>query len=279
MAPSSHYGVELPRYDLCRCPRCGYEAAFPPPDPDVLLRLYDSRFFSTSQQHVPVRPDGRLAPGSAYWPVCRNADKRAAQVRRLRPSGRLLDVGCGKGLFVRAASRHYEAEGIDVSPDAVAWGRRLGLRVTCGDFLEADFGGKRFDVITFWDVLACTHEPLKTLSRAGDLLGPEGLLVVTVPDVRSLASRLLGRYWPLMIPPVNVGFYSRRSMDLLGRRCGFRPTRWRHDGKWVSVSFLALKLKRTLGLGGAAPSRETSAPPRCVYLNTMDIATAVLVKA
>ena len=45
------------------------------------------------------------------------------EIRRLRPAGSLLDVGCAFGRFLQAARHHYECEGVDISVYATGLAR------------------------------------------------------------------------------------------------------------------------------------------------------------
>src|SRR5712691_10719371 len=66
-------------------------------------------------------------------PVLRREFARTVEfVRRHRPDGRLLDVGCAYGFFLQEARRFFDVAGIELAEDAAAHGRRAGLRVISG---------------------------------------------------------------------------------------------------------------------------------------------------
>jgi 2-polyprenyl-3-methyl-5-hydroxy-6-metoxy-1,4-benzoquinol methylase len=105
----------------------------------------------------------------------------AAQV----PAGAVdvLEVGCGLGQLTTAlATEKRQVTSVDLSPEMVARARQRSqatLRVSflCGDFLEHDFGSKKFDCV----VSAATlhHLPEKVaVSRMVTLLRPAGRLVI-----------------------------------------------------------------------------------------------------
>lgn len=276
--PPVHLRIDGPVYAIWGCRDCGYKVAKPSPDRAVLERVYGADFYDTLQQDVPIGDDGRFLGGSSRWPVYKNAVRRVEMLRRMRPVGRLLDVGCGKGIFVKIASRYYDAIGIDVSPHAARWGRKLGIEVRCGDFLDENFSGLQCDIVTFWDSLASMSEPVEVTRKASLLLTDGGVIVATLPDGGSVACRLLGRYWPLMIPPINVAFHTRRSVELIAERCGLRLRRFVHQGKWVDAGFLLLKLRRTLRVDRRGARSPRSVRPFNVFLNLRDIATVILEK-
>jgi len=84
----------------------------------------------------------------------------AAVATRLPEEGRLLEVGCGHGLFSNeAVLRHpgLEVLGVDPAEDKVRWaqatvGERAGVRFRLGT-LESDVPEEAFDAVAVLDVL------------------------------------------------------------------------------------------------------------------------------
>jgi 2-polyprenyl-3-methyl-5-hydroxy-6-metoxy-1,4-benzoquinol methylase len=114
---------------------------------------------------------------------------------------RMLDVGCGKGFFLkRAADRGWKVYGQELSPHAFRFAReRLGLQgVAQGRFENVDFPAGTFRVITLWDVIEHLPDPGPMLVKAADLLGDEGVLFIQTPNIGfhlpyARAKRMLAR--------------------------------------------------------------------------------------
>jgi len=105
-------------------------------------------------------------------------------------SGRVLDLGCGSGrLVAELARRSFSVDGIDVEERVIALGRRLlasrGLaaRLYVGDVHDPTHpiaaGG--YDVVVCTEVLEHVGPWRELLTRAGELLRPGGVLIVSVP--------------------------------------------------------------------------------------------------
>ncbi|MBN1493689.1 MAG: class I SAM-dependent methyltransferase [Candidatus Omnitrophica bacterium] len=97
---------------------------------------------------------------------------------------RLLDIGCGKGYFLARAKEYgWQVEGVDIAPALIDEGRALfGLELQCGNIREMDLAGKRFDVITIWNVLEETDDPAGVVQKCKTVLRPGGLLFIRTPN-------------------------------------------------------------------------------------------------
>lgn len=98
--------------------------------------------------------------------------------------GRLLDVGSGYGIFLSLAKDlGWEVNGIELSEDACQFARKnFSLNVFCGDLKEASFPKDHFDVVTLWNVLDHTTNPLKQLLEIKRILKDNGLLFIRLPN-------------------------------------------------------------------------------------------------
>ncbi len=112
------------------------------------------------------------------------------------PRGRVLDVGCSTGAFLFQLTtrwpENYQVLGTDVAAGALDYAAERGVPVLDSAFLEYEPRGKSFDAITFWAVLEHLAEPGRFLAKAAYLLKPGGVCFILVPNLRSLAMRLLG---------------------------------------------------------------------------------------
>jgi 2-polyprenyl-3-methyl-5-hydroxy-6-metoxy-1,4-benzoquinol methylase len=110
--------------------------------------------------------------------------------------GTVLDVGCSTGAFLfqlkEQFSGDYQIAGTDVSGPPLDYAESRGVPVFRGDFLAHDFEGRKFDAITFWAVLEHLTRPKQFLEKAASLLKEKGLCFVLVPNLSSLAIKILG---------------------------------------------------------------------------------------
>jgi SAM-dependent methyltransferase len=142
------------------------------------------------------------------------------------PTGRLLDVGAGKGHFLAAArGRGWDVVGVELSEASARRARATyGLEMLVGDVLEIELAGS-FDVITLWHVLEHVADPGALLDRVRGLLAPGGRLVVSVPNNRSFQARLFGEHWFHIDEANHLFHFTPRSLAMLLLRRGFEPER------------------------------------------------------
>jgi len=128
--------------------------------------------------------------------------------QRFCRGGSVLDVGCSTGAFLHQLANRFPGDyitlGTDVAGPALDYAESCGVPILRTPFLEHDFGGQRFDAVTFWAVLEHLAEPRKFLAKAATLLKPGGYCFTLVPNMRSLAARCLGtRYRYIMDEHLN----------------------------------------------------------------------------
>jgi SAM-dependent methyltransferase len=95
---------------------------------------------------------------------------------------RFLDVGCGTGANLEMLSQFGEAEGVDVSEDALAFCRARGLaKVRRGAAESLPYKDGEFDVVSALDVVEHLDDDLAGLSEMRRVLKPGGRALLFVP--------------------------------------------------------------------------------------------------
>jgi 2-polyprenyl-3-methyl-5-hydroxy-6-metoxy-1,4-benzoquinol methylase len=141
-----------------------------------------------------------MAPDSVYKHVAPpSADyyqnERPEMLKFLPPNPRrLIDVGCGDGLFGAAVKRRYpecETWGVELMANAAQKAALLNDRVIQTPFESAnELPEAYFDVVTMNDVLEHMPWPEPALAMAKRILRPGGRLVLSLPNVQYLLNVL-----------------------------------------------------------------------------------------
>jgi len=140
----------------------------------------------------------------------------------------VLDVGGGEGRFLELVKAHRGCEThlAEFAEHACESARKRVDRVWQGDFLATDFD-RRFDCVSFLDVLEHTPHPSLWLEKARSVLNPGGSILLSIPNVGHwsvIADLLAGRwdYVPAGIHCVtHLRFFTRQGIERLLDGAGF----------------------------------------------------------
>lgn len=150
------------------------------------------------------------------------ADATMRHLPKPSPGSRLLDVGCGNGLFLaRAKSAGWEVRGIDPDVNAVKAAREQGLDVDTSHLSTLD-NEEKFDVITLSHVIEHVHDPMDTLRTCFALLNPSGFLWIETPNIESEGHKEFGRNWRGLEVPRHLALFTQSSLAHALREAGFR---------------------------------------------------------
>jgi SAM-dependent methyltransferase len=201
-------------YEVVRCPGCGFLYRNPNIRPERLGDLYATGYSSfLTGAYAKNRQRRYQVTMDAVAPVFEAGGGR-----------RLLDFGCGAGLFLELAERGgFETYGVDLSPDSVAQAQKRLSRskVFHGSPTEVgEIAAGGFDVITMWSVLAHLPRPVDDLTMLRGLLAPDGVLVILTVNAGSLHLAGMGSRWQGFTRN-HLMFYSRDTLPRLLRLAGF----------------------------------------------------------
>jgi 2-polyprenyl-3-methyl-5-hydroxy-6-metoxy-1,4-benzoquinol methylase len=102
------------------------------------------------------------------------------------PHARILDVGCGAGLFFDQLEQFGHVEGVESDRAAVQASGRWRPRIAVGNLDDTYQSAAPFDLILMLDVLEHIHDTDQIVRRAAELLTPSGRILVTVPAFKWL---------------------------------------------------------------------------------------------
>jgi SAM-dependent methyltransferase len=127
--------------------------------------------------------------------------------------GKLLDIGCGNGWYLRSMQRRgWQPFGYEFSaPYAQELSGALGFPVFSGPE-ELRNLADAFDLVTFNFSFEHLVEPETLLRIATECLRPGGKLYLAVPNIEGREARLFGRRWFHLDPPRHIAFYSKRLL-------------------------------------------------------------------
>lgn len=171
---------------------------------------------------------------------------RLADIQK-RVEGRyFLDIGCSCGCFIDVAlEQGLDVYGVEFSSVAIAAAtERARSRITQGDVnLLSNKYVKTFDVITVFDVIEHTLEPIQFLKILRTMLKPKGLLVITTPNTDHFLRSLMGKHWPMLQPFQHVVLFSEKSLYLALKETGYKDIELMPAKKVLTADYLAEQVR------------------------------------
>jgi 2-polyprenyl-3-methyl-5-hydroxy-6-metoxy-1,4-benzoquinol methylase len=189
------------------------------------------RRYKTTCRSVACHPEFREY--FVHYPVKHSKDSSHDYARRLVGSNQeVLDIGCGEGILASEIKQNgNRVTGIDLLPRAEHQGDleqyfSADLDQGIQPVIEA-LGGKRFDRVLLLDILEHLHRPETILLECHQVLGPNGQLIVSLPNVANITVRallLFGRFNYTergLLDRTHLRFFTRKTARRLLEENGY----------------------------------------------------------
>jgi SAM-dependent methyltransferase len=204
---------------MYRCTGC--ETAFVAPQPSAdQLRDFYSEFHKSDEE------GGWY--DQAQERTNRDVSAKLSLIERFAgPETTLLDVGCGRGFFVKACiDRGIRAQGLDLSDTAVAYARdRLHVVAHQGTLNSLKSALGRFRAVTLWATIEHITDPTQLLSDIADVTEPGGWLFLDTGVAGDWLEHLLPGVPQWYDPPQHLWVFSSVGLIRLLEAAGFSAVR------------------------------------------------------
>jgi len=209
-------------YEVITCESCGFNHVIPIPSEAELDDYYQNRFFAKKPDYF-----ARHKADEHWW---RDVNQRRYRLfeNLLGGSGRILDLGCGPGFFLKHGKDiGWQAVGVEPSPDAAAFARDLGLDVInrpYGELQAKEFGGL-FDVVHSGWMMEHIADPRTFIKQCLQWVRPGGLFCAVVANDYNPLQTILRRQYGFqpwwLVPPEHINYFSIESLKFLLMEGGF----------------------------------------------------------
>lgn len=204
-----------------KCRTCRAAFVWPQPTPEQLEAFY-SRFHldgDSGGTYEEIEP--RM---QADFPAKVQLVRQALEGK----AGRVLDVGCGKGYFVRACCDDgIDARGVDLSDSGVGHAvEKLKVRAACGSLHDLKDQLGLFDVVTFWATIEHLPDPACMLRDIASVLRPGGRLLMDTGIGDDWLDRLLPGRVQWYDPPQHLFVFSADGLGRVLQAAGFQVERF-----------------------------------------------------
>jgi 2-polyprenyl-3-methyl-5-hydroxy-6-metoxy-1,4-benzoquinol methylase len=241
------YNIQKCNRQIVKCTKCGL-LYVNPQNPQNLTYDYEDKGerqgkYQEAQDLATKRHDHcyeEVYTKEEEWRVLHFAD-RANKVRKFCSSGRLLDIGCARGLFLSnfLTTEDFDIYGIEprdwICARAV---KRLGNKVFCGTLKEANLPDTQYDVVTMINLIEHLPSPKNTLLEVNRVMKPGALLMIETPNVEGLLTRIMGNRWHTFLESEHNFFFSKTTISNLLSKTGFKTLSIEPAYKFFTLRYL-----------------------------------------
>jgi SAM-dependent methyltransferase len=222
------------RFKIVRCDNCGLIYLNPRPAKEEIARYYppdsyysyqdfSNRKFNYREWLKKISLEGYYNSKNIFKKlIARFLVPNFMIVVPKERMGRLLDIGCGSGEFLNQMRNFgWEVYGVEINPESAIIGNKKGLTIFCGELESADFPDDYFDVVVLSQCLEHVYSPSSYLREIHRIIRPEGTLIIGVPNIECLESKIFEENWHALEVPRHLYFFSVSSLRRYLEKYGF----------------------------------------------------------
>ena len=140
---------------------------------------------------------------------------------KYRHTNRLIDLGCGNGLFLeQAKKRGWDVWGTEISESSLEECRAKGIHAVKPEDASMLSRDRSFDVVTSLEVIEHLPNPKQEAKLIASLLRSGGVLYLTTPNFNSLSRLFLRSKWNVIGYPEHLCYFTPRTIVKLLNKHG-----------------------------------------------------------
>lgn len=204
------------QYEMRSCKQCQSIFLSPRPDSQTLAAAYSDAYYGTNEQ--------KFSP--LFEQIIDLFRSRRAKniTQHLQSGDKVLDIGCGNGNFLRYVRQqgNFDIYGIELPGKRADIALKVPhLKLKCGVLESHDFPPESLAAVTMFHVFEHLTEPQHYLHIIQQILRPDGLLVVSFPNIDSWQSRWFRGHWFHLDPPRHLFFMRPKDCIAAFKQYGF----------------------------------------------------------
>ncbi len=205
-------------FQIVRCQQCGFLFVSPAPSRQELAAFYQNAAYYEGSR---LGYAGYMADRARHEQLAR---ARLQRIERLRPErGRILDVGCAAGFFLKVAQeRGWQPQGVEISTGMAAYASQLLGRPIAPALDDLDAAPASLDAVTLWEYIEHIPDPRDEIRRLVALLKPGGVLALSTPNTGYWVAVHQPMRWREFKPPAHLGFFTAQTLRFLLASCGLQ---------------------------------------------------------
>ncbi len=206
-------------FTITECMNCGFRFTNPRPKEKHIYKYYQSKNYisHSSTKKGFINKVYHLVRSYQFY-----KKKKIIQKFSNIKKGKILDVGCGTGDFLKhMASSGWEADGVETDKGAKRVAeKKLGKKIE--EKLDLVNEENKYDVISLWHVLEHVYNVEGYLKKLNKLLKRGGVLVVGVPNCASYDAKKYKGNWVAYDLPIHLSHFRKNNIKELAKKSSFK---------------------------------------------------------
>ncbi len=202
------YNLGTRKFSLVQCNNCELIYLNPMPSNEVLKVHYPDVFYSTDS--ISIFYSNILD----YFKI--------KKIERYQKNGLILDVGCGKGHFLKKfQDRGWQCFGNDLSEEGCRSAKKRVANVFQGQLSSCNFEDNKFDLVMFNHSFEHITSPQEEIIEAKRILRKDGWLHLGLPNIGGNQFQLFKELWVNLEIPRHCYHYSPETISKLLEKNNF----------------------------------------------------------
>jgi len=203
-------------YNLYECAKCNIGMLHPFPSEEELAKLYSSGNYRTGT--------GKRFGFTIEFLIYLGRLRKRRRISKYVKTGTILDIGCGRGLFLNVMRRGgWHTIGTEFNEETASYAiKTYGLKVLSGDIAQHKLLPESLDAVNISQVLEHLINPHEVIKESHRLLRSGGIIVISVPDLRSPQFTLGKEKWFLLDLPYHLFHFTEEGLSELLRKNEFK---------------------------------------------------------
>lgn len=228
------FNITGDEFSVVECKRCGLSYVNPRPTQEEMAKFYPITYSwkETLEADSFLTKWVRKLEKSYRYHLLNDEVSKVVKITK-KNHGKVLDIGCGTGDRLDVFRRKgFEAYGVETS-DSAHYGRTyLKLNIMKGDLFSVHFPERFFDIVTLYNVLEHTHNPVEVCKEIYRILKDDGFLIIQVPNKDSLQCKIFRKRWSAFDVPRDLYYFGIGTLRTLLKKVGFTILKIDHFMNW-----------------------------------------------
>ena len=203
-------------YDLYECDTCEIATLHPFPSEEELSKLYSCGNYRTGA--------GKRFGFLIEFLVYLERIRKRRRINQFIKPGKILDIGCGRGLFLDVMRRGgWNTIGTELNEETASYAiKTYDSKIFTGDIIQHKLPAESLDAVNINQVLEHLKNPHKVIEESHRLLRKGGILIISVPDLRSPQFTIGKENWFLLDLPYHLFHFTEEGLSKVLKKNKFK---------------------------------------------------------